>query len=131
MPSPNMFANANVEPDGSTRGDDDRFHDLFKIVRINSPALYGDYIYSFLDNGYDFNIEIGAFGYPDYRHLGSPDPSKRQQFSAEEAATAEQLIRSFFLSSPSIYRERSLNARFVGGVTFRPNWIVVKPPERN
>ena len=130
MPNPNMFTNARVEAAGSTQGDDDRAHNLFKIVGTEGPALYGDYIYSFLENGNDFNIEIDLFGYVDYRYLGSPDPSKRQQFSAEEAAAAEQLIRSFFLSNPSIYGESSLKARFVGGVSFRPNWIVVKRPER-
>jgi hypothetical protein len=45
----------------------------------------------------------------------------------DEAATAEQLIRSFFLSRPKIYSDRhGQGAPFMGSVTFRPNWILEK-----
>jgi hypothetical protein len=128
MASSDTFTNARIESGGSTRGADDGAHTLFKIIRTDGPTLYGEYIYSFLENGNDFNIEINLFGYLESRHLGSRDPSKRQQFSAEEAAIAEQLIRSYFLSEPDIYRKAFRPpAKFVGGVTFRPKWIVLKP----
>jgi hypothetical protein len=128
MANSDTFTNARVESGGSTRGDDDRAHRLFKIIRADGSTLYGEYIYSFLENGNDFNIEIDLFGYAESRYLGSRDPSRRQRFSADEAATAEQLIRSYFLSEPDIYRKAFLPpAKFVGGVTFRPKWVVLKP----
>jgi hypothetical protein len=127
MTSANRFTNAQVEPAGSTRGDDLGAHNLFEIVGRDVAPVYGEYIYSFLENGYDFNIEINQFGFSESCYLGSKDPEKRQLFSAEEAATAEQLIRSFFLSKPKIYTDRlGQAARFMGGVTFRPRWIVKK-----
>jgi hypothetical protein len=123
MPAVNRFSSAGVIAGGATSGDNDRNHFLFRIEGNGTPPIYGEYIYQFLENRYDFNIEIDLFGYSDYRFLGSPNPTKRQSFSAEEAATAESLIRSFFLSDPDISSRHFLRARFAGGVTFRPNWI--------
>jgi hypothetical protein len=128
MASSDTFTNARVESGGLTRGDDDGAHNLFKIIGTDGLTLYGEYIYSFLENGNDFNIEIDLFGYAESRYIGSRDPSRRQQFSAEEAATAEKLIRSYFLSEPDIYRKAFRPpAKFVGAVTFRPKWIILKP----
>ncbi len=128
MANSDTFTNARIESGGSTRGDDDRAHRLFEIIRTDSPPLYGEYIYSFLKNGNDFNIEIDLFGYVEGRFIGSLESSRRQQFSTDEAGTAEQLIRSYFLSEPDIYRKAFRPpAKFVGGVTFRPKWIVLKP----
>jgi hypothetical protein len=121
----NRFANARVIAGGATSGADDRHHDLFRIEGNGTPPIYGEYIYQFLENKYDFNIEIDLFGYSDYRFLGSSHSKWRQSFSAEEAATAESLIRSFFLSDPEIYRRRFLRARFAGGISFRSNWITL------
>jgi hypothetical protein len=126
MTSANRFTNAGIEPAGVTSGDDDGSHNLFKIVGTDGAPTYGEYIYSFLENEYDFNIEIDQFGFSESCYLGSADPEKRQRFPAEEAATAEQLIRSFFLSKPKIYTDRFSKARFTGGVTFRPGWILEK-----
>ena len=43
----------------------------------------------------------------------------------EEAETAESLIRSFFLSKPKIYGfGPPSKGGFLGGITFRPKWIV-------
>jgi hypothetical protein len=126
MPAVNRFSSARVIAGGATSGDDDRNHFLFRIEgNQTTPPIYGEVIYQFLENGHDFNIEIDLFGYLDYRFLGSPNPTKRLSFSAEEAATAESLIRSYFLSDPDIYRQKFLRARFAGGVTFRPNWIIL------
>jgi hypothetical protein len=121
----NRFANARVMAGGETVGDDTRYHFLFKIEGNGTPPIYGEYIPQFLENKYDFNIDIDLFGYSNSRFLGSPHPKWRQSFSGEEAATAESLIRSFFLSDPDIYRRNFLRARFAGGVTFRPNWITL------
>jgi hypothetical protein len=102
-------------------------HDLFKIESPEIPTFYGDYIYSFLENEYDFNIDIGVFGFVDPQRVGSSDPAAREQFSAEECLAAEHLIRSYFLSEPEIFK-RLLGGRFVGGMSFRPNWIVKRLP---
>ncbi len=127
MTSASRFTNAPVLPAGSVRGDDLYAHDVFKIIGTDGGPIYGEYLYSFLENGNDFNIEIDQFGFSEARYIGSADPKKRQSFSAEEAATAELLIRSFFLSRPKIYTNQlGQAARFMGGVTFRPNWIFEK-----
>jgi hypothetical protein len=126
MPAVNRFSSARVIAGGATSGDDDRNHFLFRIEgNQTTPPIYGEVIYQFLENGHDFNIEIDLFGYSDYRFLGSSHSKWRQSFSAEEAATAESLIRSFFLSDPEIYRRRFLRARFAGGISFRSNWITL------
>jgi hypothetical protein len=123
MSATNRLSNGRVIAGGATSGDDDRNHFLFRIEGSGSPPLYGEYIHQFLDNKKDFNIEIDLFGYLDYHFLGSPNPGMRQSFSTEEASTAEGLIRSYFSSEPEILR-RMLGARFVGGVSFRPGWVV-------
>jgi hypothetical protein len=130
MTNTNRFANARVGSGGSVRGGDMLAHDLFKIEGPDGSTFYGDYTYIFLENGYDFNIEIDAFGYIDPQRVGSTDPAAREQFSAEECSAAEQLIRSYFLSEPDIYRKRFLPpARFAGSVSFQPNWIVQRPSD--
>jgi hypothetical protein len=57
--------------------------------------------YVFPNNGYDFNIEVGVFGYVDRYNVGNLHPDGRQHFSTDESLAIEQLIRSYFLSNPS------------------------------
>ena len=128
MTRTNRFTNARISDGGSTRGGDMSSHDLFKIEGPDGPTFYGDYIYSCLENGNDFNIDIGTFGYVDPQRVASSDPTAREQFSGEECSAAEKLILTRFLSEPDIYRKRSLKANFVGGVKLstrldRPNTI--------
>jgi hypothetical protein len=129
MASSETFTNARVDKAGSTRGDDDGFHDLFKVVRTDGPVLYGEFKLLYMENGNDFNIEIGPFGYLEYCYLGSSDPTRRLRFSAEEAATLEKLIRSAFLANQGFCNSLP-PARFMGGVTFRPDWIIDGSNER-
>lgn len=131
MRQSNSFTNARLEPAGSVRGGDDDRHDIFKIERPGHPPLYGDYIYVFPDQGDDFNVEIGVFGYLDMYAVGDLDPRYRQRLSPGEASTVEQLIRSYFLSDPPIYAKRFLMppSRFLGGVSFRPNWLLLEQSE--
>jgi hypothetical protein len=131
MTTSNNFANVRIESGGSVRGPDEMGHDLFKITRAIGPDLYGDYFYVGPEDGNDFDIEVGLFGYTNPHDAGALNPSFREHFSAEDASAAEQLIRSYFLSNPAIFRERFLMppARFQGGVSFRPNWILQKPPK--
>jgi hypothetical protein len=121
-----VFVGGRVEAAGATMEADDSDHSLFKIERTNGSPIYGEYIYQFLANEHDFNVEIAMFGYSDYRYLGSRDPTKRQSFSADEASTAQDLIRSYFLSHPPIYKQSFLNPRFTGNVSFRSDWVVKK-----
>ena len=123
MTTTNRFINARVELSGHTCGADDGAHWLFEIAGADEAPIYGEYIYAFYENGNDFNIEIDQFGFSDYRDLGHPDSEKRQRFSAEEAAAAEQLIRAYFLSKPEVFPEYA-RALFRGGVAFRPKWIL-------
>src|ERR1700730_5529600 len=127
----NPFTNAHIESAGSVRGTDERAYNLFKIGTADDPPLYGAYSYVFPDEKvFDFNIEIGLFGYVDPDNLGNLHPQARKHFGAEECLTIEQLIRSYFLSEPEIFAKRwPPPARFAGGVAFRPNWIVRERPE--
>jgi hypothetical protein len=106
-------------------------HDVFKIERATEPALYGDYfLVSPTHDENEFNTEIGLFGYCGRLDVGSLDLTLRQQFSSEECQSIEQLIRSFF-SKPGIFDDRFLPPiRCLGGVSFRPNWILRIPPKR-
>jgi hypothetical protein len=101
---------------------------LFKITQSTGQVLYGNYIYAFAENENDFDIEIGLFGYVDPYATGDLHPAYRQHFTAEESSAAERLIRSYFLSN-SFDHGFLPPARFLGGVSFRPNWIVQKSPE--
>jgi hypothetical protein len=118
MSATNRFANGHVIAGGATSGDDDRNHFLFRIEGSGSPPIYGEYIYQFLENQHDFDVQIDLFGYSDYHFLGSPNPGKRQSFSAEEASTAEGLIRSFFLSDPDRHELFFLRMVFPAGFIF-------------
>jgi hypothetical protein len=72
------------------------------------------------------------FAFTNPRNAGNPDPSARQHFSADESLAAQQLVQDF-LSTPSVVMEKwqhSPAARFLGGVRFRPDWILQSAPKR-
>jgi hypothetical protein len=123
----NSFAGASIELAGSFRGVDEAGHDLFLIQRTAGPILFGEYFEAPTGaNENDFNIEIGAFGFANPENAGNPDPNARQRFSAEECSAAKQLIQSYF-SNPSVVLDRWQSmpeVRFLGGVRFRPDWII-------
>jgi hypothetical protein len=113
-------------------GVDEKGHDMFMVERAGGPALFGEYIEIFEENENDFNIEISMFGFTNSGNAGNPHPSARQHFSAEESLAAQQLIQDFF-STPSVVMEKwehSPVARFLGGVRFRPDWILQNCPKR-
>ena len=90
------FDNARVENYGSVRGADETGHDVFRLERDRGPTLYGDYFYVFPDERafeYDFNIEIGVFGYRHRVISGTLIRLIREHFFPEEATAAEQAIR--------------------------------------
>ncbi len=128
-----VFAGARIEFAGvvwDVDGTDGTPHDLFAIERAGEPSLYGDYfLVSPSDDENEFNAEIGLFGYRGRLDVGNPDPSLRERFSAEECEAIERLIRSAF-SNPNIFDEEiAPPVRYLGGVSFRPNWIIQKLPE--
>jgi hypothetical protein len=122
------FVGTRVGFGGAIFGSDKRMHTLFEIEQnaetaAEEPVLYGEYTAVFpnpdLPNA--FNIEINAFGYAQPVHVG--DVELRQTFAADECADLEFFIRSFF-SNPAIFRnDWSMNARFLGVVTFASDWI--------
>jgi hypothetical protein len=125
---PTQFTNARVDSFGSVRGTDEAGHDVFKLVRSDGPTLYGEYFYNYPDpKVWNFDVEIGPFGYLDPRAMGDIDPAYREHFSPDEASAPEQLIRTYSLSNPPIYAKRNgPEARFLGGIRFRQNWIIPK-----
>jgi hypothetical protein len=131
MTNASTFKNARVQFVGSVRGVDDGGHDMFVVDRTEGPALYGEYFEVFGENKNDFNIEVGAFGFTNKENAGNPYPSARQHFSAAECSSAQQLIQDYFSNSDVVMEkwQYTPSARFLGGVTFRPGWIIPKPAE--
>ncbi len=131
MTNTDTFAGAVVGFAGIVWDADHTAHDVFSIKRATEPALYGDYfLVSPIHDENEFNTEIGVFGYRGRLDVGSLVPALRQQFSSEECRSIEQLIGSFF-SKPGIFDDQFLPPiSCLGGVSFRPNWIIRTPPER-
>ena len=129
MTAADSFANARIVFAGAVSGVDEMPHRLFKLERPGELALYGEYIFVFEENG--INMEIGPFGYFDGRNLGIAHlnhPTVRRSFSEEECSAVQRLIQSFFSDLANL-KELSSLSRFLGGVTFRSNWIIQKSPE--
>ena len=120
----NSFKNARVEFSGIVSGVDDNPHYLFEIELTEGPELYGEYSFDYLEDRNHFNILIGPFGYVDRYHAGDMSPSVRRHFSREESLAAEQLIRSFFLTSGLFDKRVGRQDLFLGGVSFGTNWII-------
>jgi hypothetical protein len=131
MTKAGTFEDARVRFVGSVRGVDDGGHDMFMIDRTEGPALYGEYFEIFDESGNDFNIEIGAFGFTNKENAGNPYPSARLHFSAAELSSARQLIQDHFSNSEVVMEkwQYTPGARFLGGVRFRPDWIIEEPSE--
>jgi len=116
MTGTNNFTNARIESFGNVQGVDDDSHDVFKVEGAGQPVLYGDYFHVFQNNGYDFNIEIGVFGYVSPNNIGNPRQGARQHFSPEESDSIEQLVRSVFLSNPEhLYKKMATSGKILGG----------------
>jgi hypothetical protein len=132
MPSANTFADARISLAGRIGGVDERGHSMFMVERTRGPTLFREYFeISGEINENDFNIEIGVFGFTDLEDAGNPYPSARQHFSAEEGLAAHKLIQDFF-STPSVVMktwQRTPGVRFLGGVSFRPDWILQSDPK--
>jgi hypothetical protein len=91
-----MFEQAHVQLAGIIRGGDEAGHLVFGITPQEGPPLYGEYFEIFEENGNDFNIEIGMFGYVNDESVGTTHPYFRAAFPAEDCLAVERLIRSFF-----------------------------------
>jgi hypothetical protein len=128
MAGTNRFQSADVQLAGIIAGGDEAGHYVFSITPKEGAPLYGEYSKKFEENGNDFNIEIGLFGYSNNTSVGTTHPAFRAAFSAEDCFTVERLIRTFFSSSTMF--PTSIRAGFLGGVCFRPNWIVQEALER-
>ncbi|HEY4405238.1 MAG TPA: hypothetical protein VGN55_11400 [Xanthobacteraceae bacterium] len=126
MTSGNSFKGARIRSVGMVRGVDEGGHDMFRVERTAGPFLYGEYFEVFEENENDFNIEIGAFGFTNEDNAGNPYPSAREHFSAEECSSAQELVQQYFSNPRAVMDkwEGAPHARFLGGVRFRPDWII-------
>jgi hypothetical protein len=121
----NTFANARIRLGGITRGMDEKGHDLIRIDRTEGPALFGEYKLLFMANKSDFDVEIRSFGFVEPGTIGIRD--RQLAFSATECEAIERLIRSFF-SNPDVFKkEFRPPARYLGGLAFKPDWILQAP----
>ncbi|HEY6255898.1 MAG TPA: hypothetical protein VIY51_08915 [Xanthobacteraceae bacterium] len=96
MTDPGGFKDARILFAGAVSGADDNPHLPFRLEGPGEAPHYGEYAFLFDQNGSDFNIEIGPFGYSDERYLGLPHPSVRRSFAAEDCSAIERLIQTFF-----------------------------------
>jgi hypothetical protein len=120
------FANARIKLAGIALGADEAGHHVYVVELSDDQTLTGEYFEVF--SGNDFNIEIGMFGFASRNGVGNPHASARLHFSPEDILVAEQMIRSFF-SDPRVAMDKWQHVpgvRFLGGVSFRPNWIIRK-----
>jgi hypothetical protein len=128
----NTFKGARTELFGSVRGVDECGHLVFAVVKTDGGNLYGEFFeVGMPENDNDFNVEVGEFGFTDPENVGNPHPGARRHFSVEECATAEVLVRKL-LSDPDVVLKRWRfvpGIRFLGGVTFRPGWIICDSSE--
>jgi hypothetical protein len=124
----NSFANARIRFGGITRGMDEHVHDLIRIDRTEGPALFGEYKLLFMANKSDFDVEIRSFGFVEHGTIGIRD--RQSAFSATECEAIERLIRSFF-SNPDLFKEQFRPpARYLGGLAFKPDWIIQASAKR-
>jgi hypothetical protein len=80
-----------------------------------------------MPNRNDFDIEIRSFGFVEPGTIGLRD--RQLAFSATECQAIERLIRSF-LSNPDVFKKRfGPPARYLGGVAFKPDWVLQAPAE--
>jgi hypothetical protein len=129
MSKAEKFATAQIKFAGPCVGWDGKSHDVFILKADKDPDLRGEYIMVWAENGADYNLEFGEFGPFDERNFGNPDPKVRQHFTPDEASAIEQRLRSFANDPTTFQRKFTPPARFLGGVSFRPNWILKRDPE--
>jgi hypothetical protein len=112
---------------GSWVGRDGDSHDLFVFSTDGLPGLYGEFFQMWAPNRNDYNLEFGTFGFFHKGNFGNPDPNLRQHFSAVEVSAIEQRLRAFAHDPdtfPKQFRVRPQFQGFLGGVSFRPDWII-------
>jgi hypothetical protein len=133
MASANTFEDARIELFGSVRGVDEGGHLMFGVARTNGDDVYGEFFeVGMPENDNDFNVEVGEFGFTNPENVGNPHPGARRHFSVEECTAVENMIRKF-LSNPDVVLKRWRlvpGIRFLGGVTFRPGWVICNSSER-
>jgi hypothetical protein len=128
MVGSNRFQGAQFQLAGMIAGGDERGHLVFSVTPKEGTPLYGEYFMIFEKNENDFNIEIGMFGYWNNTSVGTTHPAFRLAFSGEDCLAVEQSIARFF--SDNTMLPKSIRDGFLGGVRFRPNWIVLEASER-
>ena len=126
---PSTFEGAIVKPGGGVRGPDETGISLVCVERKNGPPLFGEWDFIFAENGNDFGVELGRFGYPDRESAGSTSPYMRQKFSSEEIEYLKSILIPFFTEVES-WKGWMPSALMRGGpllgVRFASDWILDK-----
>ena len=119
--------NARIKFAGSWVGWGGDSHDAFIFSADGLPELNGEYFQIWEPNRNDYNLEFGAFGFFRRSDFGNPNPSARQHFGVAEASAIEQRLRAF-AHDPDTFPKRFWTRPgfqgFLGGVSFRPGWIL-------
>jgi hypothetical protein len=123
------FANAKVEFAGPWVGWDGESHLLFTLEAGKDPKLYGEYKKIFAPNRADYNLEFGLFGFFRKNDFGNPDPAVRRGVTAEESQAIKHRLGAFAHDPTTFPKEYPPPGKFRGGLTFRPDWIIERPPE--
>jgi hypothetical protein len=102
-------------------------HSAFAFRVGDNPELYGEYINLWAPNGHDYDLEFGPFGFRTHDHFGNSDPAVRQHFTAEEIRAIEHRLRAFAYD-PDTFPKKFKYGRFLGRLSFRPDWIIQRSP---
>ena len=103
---------------------------VFRIELPSRIALYGEWRPAYAVNGNDFDIVIVSFGYLDKETVSN---GSYLMFSEAERASAQRLIEALFRAEhlrEKMFPFTVAKAKFLGGVSYAPGWVVIESEYR-
>ena len=110
---------------------DESSQDAFSVELTGQPMLYGIWQPKFSANGNDFDVEVVGFGWADKNNAGNPNPVTRRRLSAAQAEDVKALMVNLFRdvdARKEILPFSIKTARFLGGIDFQRDWILLRSP---
>jgi hypothetical protein len=111
------------------RGWNEEPRHAFSVELAGQQTLYGIWRPVFAENGNDFDVEIVGFGWASRYSIGHPNQITRTKLSSAQFISVRELIISLF---ESIYARREIVpfsskvAKFLDGIEFQKDWVLVK-----
>jgi hypothetical protein len=108
---------------------DESPQDAFSVGLGGQSTLYGIWRPKWAPNENDFDVEIVSFGWADKNSTGHPNPATRTRLSAAQAEGTKALTIALFQDVEArrqIIPFSGKGGRFLGGIGFREDWILLK-----